>query len=384
LRWRGRLAFVGAGACACLVGQAIGLGLLEWPPGGLPGFPWWEPPAAYADPASGPGLLGPWAVGELPPGEAAWLASGLIPVEHQGLLGAGSMSAVPAAFVGPVSAAAGPLPAGPRPAPNFSPAFVPEPGAPLSPTSPAAGSSVPAGPDSPTPPAQGGEVVGAVGGDVAGTAAGAVGGVERVSGDVVGAAGDLAGTTTGVVGGVVRVPGYVVGTASDVVGTATGAVSDVARVPGDVVTTAGDAVGTAAVAVGGVVRVPRYVAAAAGDVAGTTAGNVVATTTRTVPDAVADTAGAATTTIRAVGETVTATKPKPSVSVSPRQVVDTVEHTVHATTGHTDTTGDGSASKETPPSSKSDDTDSPSNDHSSGAVEQKVVDVVTPSVHAHK
>lgn len=235
------MAFVGAGACAGLVGQAIGLGLLEWPPGGLPGFPWWEPPAAYASPGAGAELWGP-RTDELLVGDAAWLMSWSVSGEQRVLLPAGRTSGGP----GYTLRYAG---AGPQPASSLSPLPAPVSGSQLVPAPQTAGSSGPAPVPVPAAPAQpggdtapvGSGVVAPVGSSVVGTGVGAVGGVGQVTGGVVD-------TAVGAVGGVGQVTGGVVGTAvgavdgvgqvtGGVVDTAVGAVDGVGRVTGGVVDT---------------------------------------------------------------------------------------------------------------------------------------------------
>jgi hypothetical protein len=199
-RWKARVAFVGAGACAGLVGQAIGLGMLQWPSGGLPGFSWWEPPAAYASPGQGP------TPDELPVGLTA---SPALSSEQQRFL-QGWLSPGSTTFMGPRIG-----PAGSWPASNLPPAFAPAPATPFAPAPQPGGSSVLAAPDVPGVLAQ-------IGGDTA----------PAVSRDVAPAAREVVGTT-GTTGDVGRIT------------TMAGAVADAGRVPGAVVETAGTATTTA-------------------------------------------------------------------------------------------------------------------------------------------
>ena len=99
-RWKARLTFIAAGACATLVGQTIGLGMLDWPSGARPGFPWWEPPA-YASPDVERAVAGAVAEG-LTADSAAWATMFLPSTMTAGQLIAGQMSP----FVGPLSPAA--------------------------------------------------------------------------------------------------------------------------------------------------------------------------------------------------------------------------------------------------------------------------------------
>jgi hypothetical protein len=345
-RWRARLAFVGAGACAGLVGQAIGLGLLEWPPGGLPGFPWWEPPAAYASPGAGPGMLDPRTDG-LPVGDAAWLVPWSASGEQQGLLRAGWMPVGPVAFTGPITAAARSALAGP--------ALASASGTPLVPTPQGGGSSVPAVPDVPA-------ALGRPGGD----------------------------TLQAVSGGVAPVTRSVVGAGGDVVSTATGAVGGVARVSGDVVATAGDAVTTTTRTLGGAGRVPSAVVDTAG---------AAATTIRDVDDTVADSVEQVHVPQAKVHVSEQAAADGSSAPIRPQRVVDKVDGIVHATaeavpstqvdnavraaTEHPHTTGDVSATKKAS-SRKAGDTDSSSDGSSSGAVDHTVHDVATSAAHLRR
>lgn len=350
-RWRARLAFVGAGACAGLVGQAIGLGLLEWPPGGLPGFPWWEPPAAYASPGSAPELLDPRTDG-LPVGVVAWWVPWSVSGEQQGLLRAGWMSAGPAAFTGPRTAAARSAPAGP--------ALAPVSGTLLVPTQQGGGSSVPAVPAASGQP----------GGDTLQTVSG---GVAPLTRSVVGAAGDVVGTATGVVGGA-------------------------GRVSGDVAATAGDAVATTTRTLGDAGRVPRAVVDAAGATTATTA-----ITIRAVDDRVADSVKQVPVPQAKVHVSEQAATDRPSAPVRPQRVVDKVDGIVHATaeddpgaaqavasthvdnavratTGHSHTTGDVPATKKTS-SRQAGDRDGGSDGSSSSAADHRVPDVATSTAH---
>jgi hypothetical protein len=355
LRWRARLAFVGASACAGLVGQAIGLGLLDWPPGGLPGFPWWEPPAANASPGSEPGRLG-WTIDDLPVADASWLVPPWVFGGPQEVLPAERMPG--ALFIGP-SVGARPLLAGT----SLPPVLAPAPGTAVVPTPRAGDSSVLALPD----------VAGASAEPAGDTAHLVTGDVTPVAGSVVGVAGDVVGTATGVVSGVARVPGDVVATAGDVVGDVAQTVGDVGRVPTTVVDTADHVVAATARTVGDVGQVPQ----AALD------------TVKQAPKAVADTASAAAATVKAVDKPVAdlvkqvhvpkvqapasdqATADAPSVPVRPKQVVRTVVD---------DATGSPQASSSKPEhTSKPAETDGRKDDSPTDTA-KKVLDVVTSSV----
>ncbi len=235
-QWRARVACAGAGACAGLIGQAIGLGLLQWPSGGLPGFPWWQPPAAYAEP--GHGTPGPEAR-ELPVAEVAWF------LPAPAVLG----GPPPGGGGTPQAAVVGPSTVAPRAA--------------QSPAARAVGPPVAAVPDA----RAGGPPVAAVP-DAPSTLTGTVGATAHaVVGGVVPAARSA---TTGVVDTVAELPHHVVATAGEVVHTTTDVVGTATEVPHRVVDTAGAVVDTVAKAP--VARVPAKAVDTVEDVVGEVSG----------------------------------------------------------------------------------------------------------------
>ena len=182
-RWKARLTFIAAGACATLVGQTIGLGMLDWPSGARPGFPWWEPPA-YASPDVERAVAGAVAEG-LTADSAAWATMFLPSTMTAGQLIAGQMSP----FVGPLSPAAR---AAAGTAAGLPLAFVAGPGG--------VGAAVVGGAGAPVI----GGVVSTAGGAVAPVVGGVVNTVDGLAPVVGGVVSTVDGTVTPVLGGVVN------------------------------------------------------------------------------------------------------------------------------------------------------------------------------------